>query len=226
MKSIKETLLLITILFVMANKSYSQEKEKSSWLDKANYEIISTLGYNFNSNVSPLGLKYYKSFEKSVSGTNVSLYYNIKNNWHIGADFDYSSLVGSVEELKINDTSRFIYLGFMAGRSYKLKDSKWRLNDMYSIGYCLNYSSLDNWENNKVYNVFANALGINLKYTLSYKLFDRVSFGFTSGTKIYCALNWFGDDTYINNQSYFNSLFSLKYNLIIIPYIGISASTF
>ena len=225
MKLLKK-IILSCMFSICAVNIYAQDKENKNLYDNLNYEIVTTLGYNFNSNVSPLGLKYYKSFEKAVSGTNFSVFYNIKNNWHIGIDFDYSSLLGNVEELKINDTSRFIYLGFLAGKSYKLKDSKWRLNDMYSIGYCLNYSSLDNWDNNKVYNVFANALGINLKYTLSYKLFDRVSFGFVSGTKIFCALNWFGNNTYINDNAYFNRLFSLKYNLIIIPYIGISASTF
>lgn len=226
MKTISFTIFIIILFITSKHIAYSQDNTPTKWTDKVNYEIAPTLSYNFNSNVSPLGLKYYKSFEKSISGTNASIYYNIKNNWHIGVDFDYSSLVGSVDDLKINDTSRFIYLGFLGGRSLKLKDSKWRFNDMYSVGYCLNYTSLDNWENNNTYNVFANALGINLKYTLTYKVFDRASVGFISGTKVYCMFDWFGDNTYIDKNAYFNSLFSMRYNLVITPYIGIVVSSF
>lgn len=77
MKLLKK-IILSGMFSICAVNIYAQDKENKNLYDNLNYEIVTTLGYNFNSNVSPLGLKYYKSFEKAVSGTNFSVFYNIK----------------------------------------------------------------------------------------------------------------------------------------------------
>lgn len=194
--------------------AYSQEKKP---LQLTTETGLSTL-WNPHANLSPFGLKYQSEYFGLMPAVHAQLMIQYTKGEALGLEAQGFQRRVSLPELSSETRIRQNYIGLAWAKTYPVSRRGFFLRQSTSVGATYTDALAQTWRSREETRAHAWGMGVNYRWTLSYRIGRHTALGVQVGLGAYSSFRWRGTS---DPQSYTGGLFGKDTNVGLYPSIGI-----